>query len=61
MGNIQFASLNQSNFMRTSRRDDLISLLYLMVFMLNDGTLFDHSMENSNTLPELFEGVKSAK
>lgn len=34
-GNISFSSLNQMNFSTTSRRDDLISLSYLMLVMLN--------------------------
>lgn len=33
-GNILFSSLNQLKFKRTSRRDDLISLFYLMVYLL---------------------------
>ena len=38
-GNIMFASPNQLNFRSTSRRDDLISLGYLMIYMLNKGEL----------------------
>ena len=34
-GNIMFASPNQLNFRSTSRRDDLISLVYLTIYMLN--------------------------
>ena len=34
-GNMLFASSNQFEFKSTSRRDDLISLLYLMVYLLN--------------------------
>jgi len=30
-----FASLNQLLFFETSRRDDLVALGYLMVFLLN--------------------------
>jgi hypothetical protein len=36
-GNMIFGSLNQLNFMTTSRRDDLISLCYMMIYMLNNG------------------------
>ena len=35
-GNILFASLNQLNYKQTSRRDDLISLFYMMLYLLND-------------------------
>jgi serine/threonine protein kinase len=34
-GNIQFASVNQLGYNKTSRRDDFISLLYLLVYLLN--------------------------
>lgn len=35
-GNIMFSSAHQLSFKSTSRRDDLISLCYLMVYLLND-------------------------
>ena len=38
-GNIVFASTNQLKFYSTSRRDDLISLFYLMVYMLHGGNM----------------------
>ena len=34
-GNILFSSLNQMNFDGTSRRDDLLSIGYLLVTLLN--------------------------
>ena len=34
-GNLLFASGNQMDFFKTSRRDDLISLSYIMLFLLN--------------------------
>ena len=40
-GVMPFASLNQMNYMNTSRRDDLISLVYLMVFLLNKDHFLD--------------------
>ena len=36
-GNITFASLNTLNFRRPSRRDDLIMICYLMIFLVNGG------------------------
>lgn len=39
-GNQIFASLHQMNFGVTSRRDDLISLFYILIFMLNDCDLW---------------------
>ena len=38
-GNIIFASHNQMEFKSTSRRDDLISLFYLIVYLLGRGSL----------------------
>ena len=34
-----FASLNQMNFMKTSRKDDLISATYLLLTVLNKNEL----------------------
>ena len=38
-GNMVFASVNQLQFKETSRRDDLISLCYLLVYMFNKGSV----------------------
>ena len=38
-GNMEFSSLNQMKFYSTSRRDDLISLFYLMVYLLKRGII----------------------
>ena len=38
-GNMIFASLNQLNFNNTSRKDDIISTCYLLIYMLNRGNL----------------------
>lgn len=35
-GNMLFSSLNQMEFKSTSQRDDLVSLFYMMVFLMND-------------------------
>lgn len=35
-GNLLYASVNQMNFMRTSPKDDIISVFYLVVSSLND-------------------------
>ena len=35
-GNMIFSSLNQMKFKKTSRRDDLISLFYMMIYCLNN-------------------------
>ena len=38
-GNMEFTSPNQMKFYTTSRRDDLISLFYLMIFMFKRGEM----------------------
>lgn len=38
-GNIEFASLNQIYFASTSRRDDFISLFYLLVYVFKKGKM----------------------
>ena len=44
-GNFIFGSLNQLNYSSTSRRDDLISLLYMTIYMLNNGQLTGIDLE----------------
>ena len=39
-GNMVFASARQMAFMKTSRKDDLVSLFYMLIFMLNDRNLW---------------------
>ena len=38
-GNMLFASKHQLNFRSTARRDDLLSLFYLLVYMLHGGSI----------------------
>lgn len=39
-GNLAFASVRQMSFSMTSRVDDLISLFYMLIYMLNDNCLW---------------------
>lgn len=50
------------NFKSTSRRDDLISLVYLMIYMLNKGELIGQPMQQQN-MPreEIFAKSREAK
>ena len=43
-GNIYFSSVNQLKYKTASRRDDLHSLVYLMIYLLNGGVIeeFDY-------------------
>lgn len=62
-GNMMFATLSQFEFETTSRKDDLISLCYLMIYLLNDGKV-PYSIENftvEKSISALFKKVKKVK
>jgi len=40
-GNLRFSSLNSLYFKTTSRRDDLISLCYMMIYAINRGHMYE--------------------
>lgn len=44
-GSMMFSSVNQLNFYTTSRRDDLLSLVYLLIFLLNNGQIHNIKFE----------------
>ena len=46
-GNIVFSTVDQLNFKSTSRRDDLISLLYILVYLLQQGNVPAFQMSNN--------------
>ena len=59
---MSFSSYSQMDFHCTSRRDDLIALLYLLTFLLNGGILLGHSEYDLNlTQVEFFELMKQTK
>ena len=60
-GNMIFGSVNQLNFLTTSRRDDLISLFYLIVFLLNKGQMNGIDLENEMTSIEAFKQARMIK
>ena len=51
-GNIMYSSVHQMDFKTTSRRDDMIALLYLTVYLLN-GSLPWSSIQNDNQDPSI--------
>ena len=61
-GNMLFASTNQMQFYSTSRRDDVISLSYLLVYLIRDFELPGVDLKTL-TLGEmqLFNGIAQAK
>ena len=60
-GNMIFGSLNQLNFLKTSRRDDLISLLYMTIYMLNEGKLTGIDLDTQMVNTEAFKLARKAK
>jgi len=60
-GNMIFGSLNQLNFLKTSRRDDLISLLYMTIYMLNQGKLTGIDLDTHMVNTEAFKLARKAK
>ena len=60
-GNMIFASLNQLNFKITSRRDDVISLCYLLIYMLNRANLPGIDLTRSYDRNQSFKQARSAK
>ena len=63
-GNLLFSSVSQMKFLKTSRRDDFISLFYMIVYLLNDHkTVTEHDKEafESNKLKPINEQFKKMK
>lgn len=60
-GNMIFASANQLNFQMTSRRDDLISLSYVLIYLLNNGNLQGIDLSSNMSRNESFIQAKNAK
>lgn len=60
-GNMVFSSINQLQFMTTSRRDDLISLCYLLVFCINQGKLPNIEVYEAGEKNDDFKKIREAK
>lgn len=66
-GNMLFGSVNQLNFHATSRKDDLYSVMYLLIFLLNDNELpeLQKFLDAKNVDPadqaNLYRGIKQYK
>ena len=59
--NILFASLNQFNFMCTSRRDDMLSLCYFLSYLLKRGQVGFQAPAEMDDSRELFRYTKKKK
>ena len=65
-GNMAFASVRQMDFLKTSRKDDLISLFYFLIYLLNNKNLWvgakDHNpCQNKDKITENFHPIKNWK
>ena len=60
-GNIAFASLNLLNFKKTSRKDDLEALLYLLVFLLRGKSFMGFNMFDNFSTRTFFALARKAK
>ena len=54
-GNIVFSSVHQMQFNATSRRDDMISLFYLLIYLLKNGQMPGLSKKNTLNPNELLK------
>lgn len=62
-GNMVFASERQMNFGETSRKDDMVSLFYLLIFMLNDQSLWvaNDPVKDKHGIEKVFTSIKNWK
>ena len=63
-GNLLFASERQMTFKKTSRKDDFISLFYLLIYMLNNQRLWvggKDPSQNKRNHKEVFKSVLAWK
>lgn len=64
-GNMMFSSVRQMEFRRTSRRDDLVALFYLLIYSLNDENLWvgkENPMNGGHrNINEAFNSIKEWK
>ncbi len=60
-GNVAFASLNQMKFFSTSRRDDLISLFYFLVYLLKQGSLPGIDLNENIDVNKQFKDIFNTK
>lgn len=60
-GNMLFSSINQLNFQSTSCRDDIISLGYLLVFLLNRGSMPGINLFDELSRNESFKLIRQVK
>jgi hypothetical protein len=60
-GNMLFATHNQFSFKSTSRKDDLLSLCYLLVYLFHGGNVPFFIKDSKQTKIEIFQKVAKIK
>ena len=60
-GNLIFSSMNQLKFHTTSRRDDLISVFYILVYLLKQGNMPGIELENDYDPNQVFNEIKETR
>lgn len=60
-GNLIFGSLNQLKFKKTSRRDDMISLCYMLVYLMNNGQMEGIDLEQQMSNSDAFKLIQQVK
>lgn len=63
-GNMVFASARQMAFLMTSRKDDLVSLFYMLIFMLNDRNLWVGTKDpcsGASGVNQIFQAIQEWK
>ena len=60
-GNMMFSSVNQLKFHTTSRRDDLISVFYILVYLLKQGNMPGIELNNDYDPNQVFDEIKETR
>lgn len=60
-GSMFFSGLNQLKFQTTSRRDDLISLFYLLIYLFDEGELPGITNSDDDNLNLVFSNIKKLR
>lgn len=60
-GNRIFASYNQMCMNTTSRKDDLISLFYILIYLIDESLPFIHLGDDLKSINQQFKDIKEEK
>jgi hypothetical protein len=57
-GSLLFSSINQLNFLKTSRRDDMMSMFYLLIYLLHRGNMPGIGISDDCDPSDIFDEIK---